>query len=51
MMNEKNVNNETNQQCNKLDWEVPKLYCLDKGKTEGGQTTKVQTETASYSFS
>ena len=20
----------------KLTWEVPKLFCLDKGKTEGG---------------
>lgn len=20
----------------KLTWETPKLYCLDKGKTEGG---------------
>ncbi len=36
MMKEKNVNKETSQPCNKLEWEAPRLYCLDKGKTEGG---------------
>lgn len=26
----------------KLEWETPKLICLDKGKTEGGFTTGMQ---------
>ena len=36
IMEEKNQNEEMNQINQKLNWEAPKLYCLDKGKTEGG---------------
>ncbi|MCD4832981.1 MAG: hypothetical protein K8R31_04235 [Bacteroidales bacterium] len=28
----------------KLTWEAPKLYCLDKGKTEGGTTIQTHEE-------
>ena len=35
-MKEKNQNEEMNHINQKLNWEAPKLYCLDKGKTEGG---------------
>jgi hypothetical protein len=37
----------------KLEWEAPKLFCLDKGKTEGGgssaltETTDLQSAPAS----
>jgi len=36
IMKEKELNKETNQDNTKLTWEAPRLYCLDKGKTEGG---------------
>ncbi len=49
MMNEENVNKETNQQYNKLDWEAPKLYCLDKGRTEGGSLSPGAEDTVYYS--
>ncbi|MBI9055318.1 MAG: hypothetical protein JEY96_15955 [Bacteroidales bacterium] len=34
-MKEKELPKEENQI--KKDWEAPKLLCLDKGKTEGGE--------------
>ena len=39
-MEEKKLNPKENERSNildKLSWEPPKLYSLDKGKTEGGQ--------------
>jgi|GEM_PF-3300459 len=35
------------QDVNKKEWEAPKLFCLDKGKTEGGSFTG-HTESHSY---
>ena len=35
-MKEKGKIKDNNQEILKLDWEAPKLICLDKGKTEGG---------------
>jgi len=35
----------------KLTWEAPKLICLDKGKTEGGETYKATKEDTSYQVS
>lgn len=39
IMEEKKLIKETNQENLKLEWEAPKLFCLDKGKTEGGPST------------
>ena len=35
----------------KLTWETPKLYMLDKGKTEGGAGGQEPTEGPFYTFS
>ncbi len=48
-MEEKNQNEEMNQINQKLNWEAPKLYCLDKGKTEGGSLSPGAEDTAYYS--
>ena len=40
-------NKEEDKTDNKILWEVPKLYCLDKGKTEGGPKTDTY-ETYTY---
>ncbi|MFP4025899.1 MAG: hypothetical protein ACLFVR_15345 [Thiohalospira sp.] len=32
----------------KLTWDAPKLYALDKGKTEGGPSYMPQNEGTSY---
>jgi hypothetical protein len=37
-MKEKDLDQKTNQEETKLEWEAPKLYCLDKRETEGGVT-------------
>lgn len=34
-MKEKDLDKKTNQEEIKLEWEAPKLYCLDKSKTQG----------------
>jgi hypothetical protein len=34
----------------KKDWEVPKLVCLDKGKTEGGTSTGSAETGGTYVF-
>lgn len=47
-MKEKDLDKKINQEETKLEWEAPKLYCLDKGKTEGGYSALVPTETNSY---
>jgi len=39
IMEEKELIKEINQENLKLEWEAPKLFCLDKGKTEGGPST------------
>ena len=46
IMKEKGKIKDNNQEILKLDWEAPKLFCLDKGKTEGG--IGQATETFSY---
>ena len=38
-MKEKDLNKETNHEKLKLEWEPPKLICLDKGKTETGSSS------------
>lgn len=35
-MKEKDFDKTITQEETKLEWTAPKLYCLDKGKTEGG---------------
>jgi len=43
-------NNEILQPNLKMEWEAPKLYSLDKGKTEGGASTGNTTEGPSYTY-
>jgi hypothetical protein len=40
-MEEKERKPEERNEHTKLTWEIPKLYSLDKGKTEGGATPGV----------
>ncbi|MBU8892227.1 MAG: hypothetical protein KOO66_05575 [Bacteroidales bacterium] len=47
-MEELKNNKEEDKTDNKILWEVPKLYSLDKGKTEGG-TLMSTYEDADYS--
>ena len=51
-MEENKINKEEEKLINsdKLLWEAPKLYSLDKGKTEGGPYTRGD-EDASYFYS
>jgi len=51
-MEEKNKEIKINEMSKpeKLLWEVPKLICLDKGKTEGGSYQR-GTEDGSYFYS
>jgi len=35
-MKEKEITKDKEQDVNKKEWIAPKLFCLDKGKTEGG---------------
>jgi len=37
-MEEKDFKNRSDENSKKIDWEAPKLFCLDKGKTEGGNS-------------
>ena len=39
-MEELKKNKEEDKTDNKILWEAPKLYSLDKGKTEGGISTQ-----------
>jgi len=41
-------NNEILQPNLKKEWEAPKLYALDKGKTEGGDTLDPAGEDLTY---
>ncbi|MCK5028335.1 MAG: hypothetical protein KAR57_01785 [Bacteroidales bacterium] len=50
-MDKKGNKIETNSCSEKLNWETPKLICLDKGKTEGGETHDVTKEATSYQVS
>lgn len=36
IMEEKELIKETDQEYIKLEWEAPKLFCLDKNQTESG---------------
>lgn len=45
-MEEKDLNKETSQEKSKLEWDAPKLICLDKGKTEGGDFPATNEDTA-----
>ena len=47
-MEEKNQNEEMNRINQKLNWEAPKLYCLDKSKTEGGPSYYPPNEDDTY---
>lgn len=47
-MKEKDLNKETNQEIIKLEWEAPKLYCLDKANTEGGDRISTTESGSSY---
>ncbi|MCB2194301.1 MAG: hypothetical protein KQH79_00480 [Bacteroidetes bacterium] len=38
-MKEKDFDNKLSQEETKLEWEAPKLFCLDKKETEGGPLT------------
>jgi len=40
-MEEKDRKIEERNEHTKLNWEVPKLYALDKGETEGGTRTEL----------
>jgi hypothetical protein len=44
-MEEKIKNTENENVTEKLAWESPKLFCLDKGKTEGGYTAGTPEDT------
>ncbi|MDY6801298.1 MAG: hypothetical protein SVU94_08750 [Bacteroidota bacterium] len=46
-MEEKERKTEERKDQTKLTWEAPKLYALDKGKTEGGTGTE-PTESGFY---
>jgi hypothetical protein len=48
---DKKGNKENIVSSSKLTWEAPKLICLDKGKTEGGETYNVTKEDTSYQVS
>lgn len=50
-MEEKELKKATNQENIKLEWEAPKLFCLDKGKTESGSSFQKQAEESEYEFS
>lgn len=50
-MEKKGNNLEINKNSEKLNWEAPKLICLDKSKTEGGETYNVTKEGTSYQVS
>jgi len=39
------------QDVNKKEWEAPKLFCLDKGKTEGGTTSTFNESTTGNAVS
>lgn len=46
-MEEKELKKEIIRDVEKWEWEVPKLFCLDKGKTENG-TTAGSPEASAY---
>ena len=48
-MEEKDRKPEERYEHTKLTWETPKLYALDKGRTEGGSPYDPQGEDAFYS--
>lgn len=50
-MEEKERKLEERKEHTKLTWEAPKLYSLDKGKTEGGTGGQEPTEGPLYTFS
>ena len=45
-MEEKFEKNIKREEESKLEWESPKLFCLDKGKTEGGYTAGTPEDTS-----
>ena len=42
----KNTENENVIKTDKLSWEAPKLFCLDKGKTENGYSPGTPEDTS-----
>lgn len=47
-MEEKGKIKDKDQEILKLDWEVPKLFCLDKGKTDGSDIYAPTEDGGSY---